>query len=42
MEYKPPKNMIDTKEEATLEAHALKNEFFQLNTVTEICRRYVF
>ncbi|XP_023328884.1 importin-11 [Eurytemora carolleeae] len=41
MEYKPPKNMIDTKEEATLEAHALKSEFFQLNTVTEICRRLI-
>ena len=40
MEYKPPKNIQDTKEEATLKAFAIKSEFFQVNTVTEICSRY--
>ena len=41
MEYKPPKNIQDTKEEATLKAYAMKSEFFQINTVTEICSRYL-
>ena len=40
MEYKPPKNIQDTKEEATLKAYTMKSEFFQINTVTEICSRY--
>lgn len=41
MEYKPPKNIQDTKEEATLKAFAIKSEFFQVNTVTEICSRLI-
>jgi len=41
MEYKPPKNIQDTKEEATIRAYQIKSQFFQFNTVTEICRRLI-
>jgi len=41
MEYRPAKNIEDTKEPSTLQAHAIKSEFFRLETITEICGRLV-
>ena len=41
MEYRPAKNVEDTREPGTLQAHAIKTEFFRIDTVSEICRRLV-
>jgi len=41
MEYKPPLSIQDAKEPATLEAYQIKTQFFQPDTVTEICRRLI-
>lgn len=41
MEYRPAKNIEDTRDPLTLQAHALKAEFFRLETISEICRRLV-
>jgi len=41
MEYRPAKLIEDTKEPMTLEAHKIKMDFFQSDTVTEICKRLV-
>ena len=40
-EYKPPKNLEDVSDEATLTAYKIKKQFFEANTVSEICRRYI-
>ncbi|KAF5275843.1 hypothetical protein FQR65_LT04081 [Abscondita terminalis] len=40
-EYKPAKIPEMTKEPETLRAHHIKVEFFQTNTLTEICRKLV-
>jgi len=40
-EYKPAKNIEDTKDEATIAAYKIKSQFFQANTVSEICRRLI-
>lgn len=41
MEYRPAKNLEDTKEPATISAHAIKSEFFRQATVSEICTRLI-
>merc|ERR1719219_939550 len=38
MEYRPAKNVEDTREPGTLQAHAIKSEFFRPETTSEICR----
>ena len=41
MEYRPAKNIEDTRDPVTLQAHAIKAEFFRVETISEICRRLV-
>ena len=40
-EYKPAKIIELTKDQATINAHRIKTDFFQLETLTEICRKLV-
>jgi len=41
MEYRPAKNIEDTRDPATLEAHRIKQEFFRPETINEICTRLI-
>ena len=41
MEYRPAKNIEDTRDPATLQAHTIKQEFFRPETISEICSRLV-
>lgn len=41
VEYKPPKLVEMCKQKETLRAHEMKTSFFQVNTLTEICRKLV-
>ena len=41
MEYRPAKVIEETREPLTLQAHSIKTEFFQCDTVTEICKRLI-
>ena len=41
MEYRPAKNIEDTRDPMTLQAHTIKQEFFRLETIQEICSKLV-
>ena len=41
MEYRPAKNVEDTRDPMTLQAHSIKQEFFRTETVNEICRKLI-
>ena len=41
MEYRPAKNIEDTRDPLTLQAHTIKQEFFRCETIQEICSRLI-
>ena len=41
MEYRPAKNIEDTRDPLTLQAHSIKQEFFRQETIQEICSRLI-
>ena len=41
MEYRPAKNVEDTRDPLTLQAHSIKQEFFRPETIQEICSKLI-
>ena len=41
MEYRPAKNVEDTRDPQTLRAHSIKQEFFRVETIHEICNKLI-